>query len=84
MQCTDFRRVPDSTSGLTGKRTPILLKMVPMGDKMLLHWASPGSFDEPRMLELNVDDYVDDTARPDGKCLLQAHTQHLMTHKLMQ
>ncbi|EIE21537.1 hypothetical protein COCSUDRAFT_66937 [Coccomyxa subellipsoidea C-169] len=49
----------------TGKRTPILLKMVPMGDKMLLHWASPGSFDEPRMLELNVDDYVDDTARPD-------------------
>jgi hypothetical protein len=52
--------------GLVGKRNPIMLKMVPMGDKMLLHWASPGSFDEPRMLELNVDDYVDDTAKADG------------------
>ncbi|KAK9908073.1 hypothetical protein WJX75_002439 [Coccomyxa subellipsoidea] len=50
----------------TGKRNPIMLKMVPMGDKMLLHWASPGSFDEPRMLEVNVDDYVDDTAKADA------------------
>lgn len=55
--------------GLQGKRNPIMLKMVPMGDKMLLHWASPGSFDEPRMLELNVDDYVDDTANTDGAYL---------------
>ena len=58
--------------GLVGKRNPIMLKMVPMGDKMLLHWASPGSFDEPRMLELNVDDYVDDTAKADGmQCIFK-------------
>lgn len=38
-----------------------------MGDTMLLQWASPGSFDEPRMMELNVDDYITDDAKPDGE-----------------
>ncbi|BDA44760.1 probable proteasome inhibitor [Coccomyxa sp. Obi] len=49
----------------TGKRNPIMLKMTPMNNKMLLLWASPGSFNEPRMLELDVDDYVDDNIKPD-------------------
>lgn len=43
-----------------------MLKMTPMNNKMLLLWASPGSFNEPRMLELDVDDYVDNNIKPGG------------------
>lgn len=43
-----------------------MLKMTPMNNKMLLLWASPGSFNEPRMLELDTDDYVGDEIKPDG------------------
>lgn len=43
-----------------------MMKMVPMGNKMLLHWASPGSVDKPRMLDLDVKDYIDDDIKKDG------------------
>lgn len=44
-----------------GKRNPIMVKMVPLGDHLLLQWMAPKSFKEPRVLDLNVNDYVDDT-----------------------
>ena len=45
-----------------GKRNPIMVKIVPMGDHLLLQWMAPKSFREPRMLELSVSDYVDKAA----------------------
>ena len=45
-----------------GKRNPIMVKMVPLDDHLLLQWMAPKSFREPRMLELNVRDYVDKAA----------------------
>ncbi|CAK0785666.1 hypothetical protein CVIRNUC_008877 [Coccomyxa viridis] len=46
----------------TGKRNPIMVKVVPLDDHLLLQWMAPKSFREPRMLELNVRDYVDKAA----------------------
>ena len=57
-----------------GKRNPIMVKMVPMDDHLLLQWMAPKSFKEPRLLDLNVNDYVDtpsDTAG-DGVTRLSA------------
>ena len=43
-----------------------MVKMVPMGDHLLLQWMAPKSFLEPRMLELDVNDYVDKAASPEA------------------
>ena len=37
----------------------MMVKMVPMDDHLLLQWMAPKSFKEPRLLDLNVNDYVD-------------------------
>ena len=42
-----------------GMRNAIMVKMVPMDDHLLLQWMAPQSFKEPRMLDLDVNDYVD-------------------------
>ena len=49
----------------SGKRNPIMVKMVPLGDNLLLQWMAPKSFKEPRVLDLNVNDYVDDAPSAD-------------------
>ena len=48
-----------------------MVKMVPMGDHLLLQWMAPKSFLEPRMLELDVNDYVDKAASPEAGQLLR-------------
>lgn len=45
---------------VAGKRNPIMVKMVPLGDHLLLHWMAPQSFKEPRLLNLFVPDCVND------------------------
>ncbi|CAL5228110.1 g11185 [Coccomyxa viridis] len=52
----------------TGKRNPLMVKMVPMDGHLLLQWMAPKSFKEPRLLDLDVNNYVDapsDTAGDD-------------------
>ena len=54
-----------------GKRNPLMVKMVPMDGHLLLQWMAPKSFKEPRLLDLDVNNYVDapsDTAG-DGMAL---------------
>ena len=57
-----------------GKRNPIMVKMVPLGEHLLLQWMAPKSFREPRMLELNVSDYVDKAASSEAGELLGTDT----------
>ena len=44
---------------LAGKRSAIMVKMVPMDDHLLLQWMAPKNFKEPRLLDLNVNDYIE-------------------------
>ena len=48
-----------SSHSFAGKRNSIMVKMVPMDDHLLLQWMAPKSFKEPRLLDLNVNDYVE-------------------------
>ena len=52
-----------------GKRNPIMVKMVPLEDHLLLQWMAPQSFKEPRTLDLTVSDYVGEpsTTAEDGE-----------------
>jgi hypothetical protein len=50
-----------------GKRSPLVVKMVPMGASLLLHAMSPDS--EPQCAELPVDEYVDEASSTNGACL---------------
>lgn len=36
-----------------------MVKLVPMDDHLLLQWMAPKSFKEPRLLDLNVNDYLE-------------------------
>ena len=47
-----------------------MVKMVPLGGHLLLQWMAPKSFREPRMLELNVSNYVDKAASSEAGELL--------------
>ena len=49
-----------------GRRKPIVVKLVPMGNRLLLHWLPAGENAEPALLELNVDDYIEDGTDPSG------------------
>ena len=51
-----------------------MVKMVPLGEHLLLQWMAPKSFREPRMLELNVSDYVDKAASSEAGELLGTDT----------
>ena len=54
-----WSNAPSTCRSHAGKRNPIMVKMVPMDDHLLLQWMAPKSFREPRLLDLNVNDYVD-------------------------
>lgn len=49
-----------------GRRKPIVVKLVPMGNRLLVHWLPAGDDAEPALLELNEDDYVEDGAETSG------------------
>ena len=69
--CPDQQaRLSEAAAKSAGKRNPIMVKMVPTGGHLLLQWMAPRSFREPRMLELNVSDYVDKAASSEAGELL--------------
>ena len=38
---------------IAGRRKPIVVKLVPMGNRLLVHWLPAGEDAEPALLELN-------------------------------
>ena len=66
-----------------GKRNPIMVKMVPLGDNLLLQWMAPKSFKEPRVLDLNVNDYVDDTPSADEAVGKPSHCRAIPCFRAM-
>jgi hypothetical protein len=66
-----------------GKRNPIMVKMVPFGDNLLLQWKAPKSFKEPRVLDLNVNDYVADTPSVDEAAGMPSHSRAIPCFRAM-
>ena len=55
-----------------------MVKMVPMDDHLLLQWMAPKSFKEPRLLDLDVNDYVEPPSDTAGDGETASCSLHLL------